>query len=160
MKPTFKLNLVLVTIAFGFGLVLAFFLLREPTVPLTLLNLKDARGVWRQAGVADYDTQYVMHKSEYDVAVRAGIVTSLKVDGRVPLATDWRAYSVDGLFDILELELAGNPMPKNDEVGKAKPVMMRVRFNRELGYVERYIRGSGGFGKATSIRLISFLRSH
>ena len=33
---------------------------------------------------------------------------------------------------------------------------MRVRFNPKLGYVERYLRSSGGHGRGASIEIIEF----
>jgi hypothetical protein len=48
--------------------------------------------------------------------------------------------------------------PAGPFAGRAETVLMRVRFNRELGYVERYLRSSGGQGRGASIEMIEFTR--
>jgi len=85
-------------------------------------------------------------------------VDQATVDGRPPTTTDLNAYSVDGLFDTLEQELDNLTDPAGPFTGQAGTVMMRVRFNPEFGYVERYLRSSGGHGRGASIELLEFTR--
>ena len=64
-------------------------------------------------------------------------------------------YSVEGLFDILELDLENLADPNGPFGHSAQKVIVRVRFNREFGYIERYLR-SGGMIRGATIEVISF----
>ena len=99
-----------------------------------------------------------MHGSEYAIEWRDGIVEQASVDDRPPTTTDLNAYSLDGLFDTLEQELDNLTDPAGPFAGHAGTVLMRVRFNPKLGYVERYLRSSGGHGRGASIEMIEFAR--
>ena len=65
---------------------------------------------------------------------------------------------MDGLFDTLEQELDNSTDPAGPFAGRAETVLMRVRFNHALGYVERYLRSSGGQGRGASIERVEFTR--
>ena len=71
------------------------------------------------------------------------------------MSRDLSNYSVEGLFDILELDLENMAAPDSPFGPAAQQVIARVRFNREFGYIERYLR-SGGMVPAGAIELISF----
>ncbi len=150
-----KTNLALMFVAFSLGLAGTLILLREPTAPLNRSRLEAAGERWRGAGVADYDLTYRMHGSLYAVAVRGGIVTKITVNGEPARTADPAAYSVDGLFETLEMDLENLSNPPGPFAGQAQTMLMRVRFNAELGYVERYLR-SGGAGRSASIELLEF----
>ncbi len=134
----------------------AVFWFREPMGPLTREALATARQQWRAAGIRGYSVRYRMHGSEYSIQWRDGIVEHALVDGRPPTTTDLNAYTIDGLFDTLELELDNLEDPAGPFAGYAKTVLMRVRFNHNLGYVERYLRSSAGQGRGASIEMIEF----
>jgi len=102
-----------------------------------------AREQWKQADVVDYDLQYQMNGSDYHIEVRKGIVTVATVDGQQPLSSDWRTYAMNGLFEILSLEIDNQEEGIGPFAGGGS-VLMRVRFNNERGYLERYIRGGAG----------------
>lgn len=143
-------------LAFAVGLIGALLFLREPAEKLSAEALASARRRWEAAGVRDYDMTFRMHGSLYEVACRDGIVGRMLVNGRSPETVDASAYTVDGLFRVLEQELdaiaeaaAGGPAGQGG-------VMARVRFHPALGYVERYVRGGGGMGRSASIELLSF----
>lgn len=158
MKRTTKINLTLMSLAFILGAGVTIILLREPTEPLTAEVLQAARQRWREAGVSDYDLHYRMHGSVYEVKVQGGIVTEATVNGQVPQTADLSAYGVEGLFDLLELELDNRQRPNGPFAGRAEAVVMRVRFDPQFGYIERYLRSAGGYGQSVAIELINFVR--
>ena len=156
MQRRTRINLALMLAAFTVGLGFAIFFLREPTEPLTMRGLEEARERWRLAGIDAYTLRYRMHGSDYDVTVRDGIVTVLKVNGKVPLSGQYRPFGVTGMFDTLEEEIDNLSDPRGPFAGRSAAVVMRVRFHPENGVVERYIRSSGGHGRGTSIELVEF----
>ena len=156
MRRTTRTNLILMGAAFLVGAGGAALWFREPMVPLTREVLAAARQRWHAAGVRGYAVRYRMHGSEYAIEWRDGIVEQATVDGRPPTTTDLNAYSIDGLFDTLEQELDNLTDPAGPFAGQAGTVLMRVRFNPSLGYVERYLRSSGGHGRGASIEMIEF----
>jgi len=143
--------------AFLVGLVGALRVMREPMEPLTPVVVRDAARRWRDEGIVDYDLRYRMHGSEYRVAVRGGLVTELLVDGRAALTADPGAFSVEGLFHLLELELENLTDPRGPFSGGGHKILARVRFNHKLGYLERYLR-TGGTVRGMVIELSAFHR--
>ena len=152
-----RLNLSLAGTAFLVTAVVAIIAVREPMEPLTRPALAAAIERWRVSGLTSYDLSFRMNGNVYEVAVRDGVVTSAKLDGRPPTTADVRAYTVDGLFDTLGLELANRDDPTGPFAGAKGGIIMRVRFNAERGYLERYLRSSGGQGRGASIELIGFV---
>jgi len=151
-----KAHILLGALAFAIGGVISLIGLRERTEPLTTDLLRDARTRWEAHGIADYDLRYRMHGSLYAVSVRGGIVISMRVDGIEPRSADLAAYSVEGLFDTLEMELEGLADPRGPFAGGNRAVLMRVRFNASLGYVERYLRSGGGGRQGVAIEVLAF----
>lgn len=145
--------------AFVLAVVVMILFVREPTEALSTEALRAAKQRWTQAGVADYRLRYRMHDAVYDVKVEDRVVTGATVDGRVPRTGDLNAYSVEGLFNTLDQELDNLNDPRGPFAGITNTVLMRVRFNEELGFLERYLRSSGGQGRGVSIELIEFVRS-
>lgn len=155
MNWSARTNIKLAAVAFVIGLAAFLLIIREPTEQLTIELLASARQRWRQAKIADYNLQYRMHGSEYAVRCRGGAVIEAQVDGNPAMSRDLSNYSVEGLFDILELDLENLADPNGPFGGQTQHVIVRVRFHREFGYVERYLR-SGGMVRAGAIELISF----
>lgn len=150
-----RTNIKRAAVAFVIGLTAFFFHIREPTEHLTIELLSSARQRWRMAKIADYDLRYRMHGSEYAVLCRDGSVAEARVDGSPAMSRDLSNYSVEGLFDILELDLENLADPNGPFGRTAQQVIVRVRFNREFGYIERYLR-SAGMVRGATIELISF----
>ena len=150
-----RTNIKLAAVAFVIGLTAFLFVIREPTEQLTIELLASARQRWRLAKIADYDLRYRMHESDYAVRCRGGTVIETQVDGNPAMSHDLSNYSVEGLFDILELDLENLADPNGPFGPTAQQVIVRVRFNREFGYIERYLR-SGGMVRAAAVELISF----
>ncbi len=159
MTRTTRINFALAGAAFVLAVVVMILVVREPTEALSAEALRGARQRWAQAGVADYRLRYRMHGAVYEIKVEDRVVAEATVDGQVPRTGDLGAYSVEGLFNTLEQELENLSDPRGPFAGHAQTVLMRVRFNAELGFVERYLRSSGGQGRGVSIELIEFGRS-
>lgn len=156
MGRTAKINMIIALLTFVVGVAGAVLVLREPMQPLTAALLNSARARWDAAAPDAYRLHYRMHGSEYQVAVKGGIVTELAVDGRVPLSADYGSYGVKGLFDTLEAEIENLTDPQGPLGGATGSVIMRVRFNEDYGYVERYLRSAGAGGRTAAIELIEF----
>ena len=158
MKKSTRTNFLLAVSAFLIATAAMVFVSREPTEPLTTGALAAATQRWRAASVSNYRMRFDMHGSIYDVEVRRGIVESTTVDGNPSRSADPGAYSVEGLFETLGLDLENRSDPRGPFAGRAKTMAMRVRFNEQLGYVERYLRSSGGMGRGASIVMLEFER--
>ena len=158
LRPTKKKKIVLVMIAFGAGLCAATLALREPMDALTTQGLAAAQKRWHNAGVRAYALRYRMHSNQYHVAWRDGVVTGVLVNDQPLERGDFKTYSVDGLFDLLESELENLSDPAGPFAGRRESILARVRFNPELGYVERYVRSSGGIGPGALVVVESFQR--
>lgn len=146
------IGLLLVLVMVGTLLVL-----RRPMEPLSLDALEAARRTWAAAGIDDYDMRYAMAGGAYFVSVRQGHVVTLTRDGERTTTHRPQDYSVDGLFDILELELEGLTRPGNPFGADPATTLLRVHFHSKLGYVERYLRAVGGTGRSYGIEVIEFV---
>lgn len=153
-------SVVLMLAAFLVGLCTVLFVMREPMVKLDKAGLSAARAKWSAAGIHDYDMRYRMNGSEYKVVVRGDIVEDLTANDRPARTADWASYSVEGLFNLLALELENMSDPAGPFRGRIQTVVARVRFNSTLGYVERYLRAGGGTPHGASIEVDSFEPVH
>jgi len=157
MNRRTRINLSLAWIVFlTTATVAAIIVLREPMEPLTQSTLQGAVQRWHASGVTSYDLSFRMNGSVYDIAVRNGIVTSAQLDGKPSTTADPQAYTVDGLFDTLRLDLDNRDDPRGPFAGTQGGIIMQVRFNAEWGYVERYLRSSAGQDRGAAIELIAF----
>ncbi|MCH7595260.1 MAG: hypothetical protein IID35_01765 [Planctomycetes bacterium] len=145
-------------IAFGAGLCATILALREPMDALTHYGLATAQKRWHNAGVRAYALRYRMHSNQYDVAWRDGVVTEVLVNDQPLERGALKTYGVDGLFDLLESELENLSDPAGPFAGRRESILARVRFNLKLGYVERYVRSSGGIGPGALVVVESFRR--
>lgn len=130
--------------AFALGLVATAIVQREPMVRLTRTTLTEARARWEREGPEHYDIRYEFNGGVYEVEVRAGIVHEVLVDGVRPVSADWRNYSVDGLFELLELEVENLSDDAGPFGGRGEAVLAKVRFDEQLGYPVHYLRSGGG----------------
>lgn len=146
-------NIVVAVTAFVVGGCGAILYLREPTEPLSPESLARARTHWQESGIQSYDVKYTMGGSLYEVRVRNGLVAELLVNKQVPTVAQPGAYSIPGLLDTLAAEWEN----KNDA---SKPfgdnVVARVRFHRQWGYPERYVRGGTGVSRGGKIEMLEF----
>lgn len=158
LQRSARVNLILMGVAFLATLAVTWFVIREPMESLTAEALHEARTRWREAGIRDYEIRYDMHGSRYDVRVRDGLVVDLKVGGKQPVNADWGAYSVEGLFEVLEMELENLADSYGPFGSQAGSIIARVRFNEEHGHIERYLRSGGVGGLPVAIQLLDFVR--
>lgn len=142
-SPRFKL--VLIAAGFLGGAIAALVYFREPTQILTQEALLAARERWRGAAIGDYDLSYQMQRNNYEVQVRGGIVRDVLVNGLTPTNSEWKAYGMEGLFNVLAEDL--DNFREGTTAGGG--VTLRVRFDEKLGYVERYLRSGGGMRAGT-----------
>lgn len=142
--------------AFACGLSIGFILIREPMEPLTAAALERAQERWHEAGVTSYSTRYQLNADSYEVTVDDRIVTSIRVNGQPPTTSDLRNYTVEGLFRVLEMEIENMTDPSGSLALQKNALLARVRFNKERGYVERYLRSSSGIGRSASIQVLEF----
>ncbi len=150
-------NLIIAPFAFLIGLVGAVVWLREPTVPLTHENLADARERWRNMGLDDYTILYRMNRDSYEIEVSERIVVDAAVNGTILRSDDVGSYSIEGMFRLLDMELENLHDPGGPFAGRGGgSILARVRYNREFGYVERYVRSSGGMGTGAEIEVLEF----
>ena len=156
MPRSLKINLLLLFSAFVITCVVMIFAMREPTVPLTAEALAGARKMWRTSEIKDYDLRYTMNGNACDVTVRGGIVTALRVNGAEARSSQWRFFSVNGLFETLAMDLESVTDSGGAFAGHADRILMRVRFNPVFGHVERYIRSSGSLARGAEIELHTF----
>lgn len=148
-------KITIAAVAFVLGLLGALAYLREPTVPLTADALAQARQRWQRAGIRSYYLKYRMHGSLYQVEVKDSLVVDIMVNGQVLSIAQPGAYSIDGLFDVLEMELENLSDISRSIESSATKVVARVRFNTRHGYPERYVRGGGAAANAT-LEMIDF----
>lgn len=141
------------------GTLVGVWITREPTIPLTRESLAAARRVWREMGPGSYEIAYQMAGTNYRVVVQGGQVEEATVNGQLPTSGDWNAYSVEGLFATLDQELENVAEASGAFAGRKDAMLMRVRFNRKLGYIERYLRSGGGIGRGAAIENVRFRRS-
>ncbi len=149
-------NLIIAATAFLLGLLAALLYLREPTIPLTQEALTQARQRWRNAGIRSYRATYRMHGSLYEVEVRNGLVAAITVNGQTPSIAQPSAYSIEGLLDTLQTELENINDSSNPLGTPPGNVVARVRFDDNLGYPERYIRGGTGLSRGSTLEMLQF----
>jgi len=150
-------NLIVAAVAFLLGLLAALLYLREPTVPLTYEALAEARQHWDDGGIESYRMTYRMHGSLYEVEVRDGLVAEITVNGRTLSIAQPSAYSIEGLFGILQLDLENMNDPSSP-LGPGR-MLARVRFQKRLGYPERYVRGGTGVSRGSTLEMLEFRAS-
>ena len=133
--------------------------LRRPMETLTTECLETARAKWDRARIKDYDMTYEMAGGTYVARVRDGRIVSLTRDGQPTTSQRPEDYTVDGLFEILALELENLNDPRNPFGGDSQTTLLRVRFDPHHGYLQRYLRALGGTGRSHGIELLKFTPS-
>ncbi len=149
-------NLIIAAVAFLLGVLAALVYLREPTIPLSSEALTQARKKWSEASIRSYHLKYRMHGGLYEVDVQDGLVSAITVNGQTLSIAQPGAYSVDGLFDILQMELENMADPSSPMGTSPGNILARVRFNGRLGYPERYLRGGTYQSNDSSLDMLEF----
>ena len=126
-------------------LLLAAWLWRDGTPPLTREMLESAQARWQQAGVKDYalDVEIAGKRAgRVHLEVRGGEPTAMTRDGVTPAQRrTWSAWTVDGMLDMMRMELdaAENP-EKGFGAAEGARLVQRAQFDDALGYPLRYER--------------------
>jgi len=128
-------------------------------VELTPVRLSAARETWGRSAVSDYDLEVLvqadrLEDGRFEIEVRGGQVARAVQNGIVTSgAAD--AYSIDGLFQILQRELE---LSADASRGFGAPAGYRaylhVRFHSSLGYPEAYRRAVGGTSNGVEIQVV------
>ncbi|NOT00624.1 MAG: hypothetical protein HOP29_08355 [Phycisphaerales bacterium] len=162
MRPWGATALVAVSVVVG-----GVYYLREPLDRLDGARLRIARQNWRSAGIHNYHATYEMAGGVYRVDVRVGRIATLELDDGPVTTSEPERFTIDGLFDVLEMELDAFDSPDDadrtagdataaDTAEPGRHAIMRVRFHPKLGYVERYLRTVTGSGRTHGIEMKSF----
>jgi hypothetical protein len=130
--------------------------------PVTAQTIAEARSVWTQAGIRDYDLEWMasgMNRAHYFVTVRGGTVRkveSVAPDGRrfELHPAEARFYGVDGLFTTIADELAQLKMDRPFGQRPGTKVVMRFTPDPKLGYPRSYRRDVLGTSQGLSIDVI------
>ncbi len=138
-----------------------YFALRQPAEPLTAERLEEARAQWAAAGPPAYVLELELAGAVRDrrrIEVRGGAVVGMTTDGVEVPRQAWEYWTVDGLFAFLETELGNARSPQRAYgVTDPKQVVLRARFDPELGYPEFFLRHvMGGTGRDTSWTVVAF----
>ncbi len=145
------LGVVLTLVALGIWL----WVHRDPMPVLTIEALENARRLWDEHGVADYDLDLEIsgdRPASVRVQVRRGEVAALTHNGITPKARKtWASWSVDGLLDQMEAELTGSAAEKAGvEERERSPAVLRAEFDPYYGYPSVFRRLATGSGGGTS----------
>ena len=132
---------------------------------VTVQSLGKAKQLWEQAGVRDYDLEWTSSGrtvGHYRVEVREGQVRSIESvlpDGQDAPGShpaEPRYYGVEGLFLIIEDELAQLQFPEPFGQPKGTKIILRFSSDPKLGYPRRYRRDVLGTPQAVAIDVIRF----
>ncbi|CAN5682496.1 hypothetical protein BH23PLA1_BH23PLA1_09450 [soil metagenome] len=129
---------------------------------VTAQAIRDAQRRWIEAGIRDYDLEWISsgHRTgHYFVYVRGGrvrAVHALLPDGRLikQKPADPEPYGIDGLFGLIEDEMA--QLEEERPFGRPKGTKAVLRFtpDPELGYPRSYRRDLLGSRQGVAIDII------
>ncbi len=144
------------------GLLAGLLILRSGAPPdLTRADLEAARQLWTERGPASYALEIQMGGAltdERHIEVRDRRVVEMTINGRPASEGAWEYWSVEGLFDAIGTELsnAADPPPS---LGISDPdqLVLRARFDPELGYPTEFFRHILGRQQGTEWRIVSFV---
>lgn len=143
-----------------FGIVTALVVRRgDGLTELTAQGLVDAQETWRRNALENYDLEVHvqadrLEDGRFEIQVRRGTVTRALQNG---IATSGMAdaYSVAGLFEILERELElSNDASRGFGAPEGYRAYLHVRFDDQLGYPQIYRRSVGGTSNGIEIRVV------
>ncbi len=123
---------------------------------LTPQMIDQAEKQWNASKPASYRLVVTMvgdrlEKSEYDVQVENGVVTSLTRNGGAVNSFQGQDYSMDGLFKIIreEMDLSTTPMKLGAPEGYTAYLM--ANFDSTTGRLLKYRRSVGGVSNSIDI---------
>jgi Family of unknown function (DUF6174) len=157
-RPVIALAIVAVAVLAA----VVFFVRHSAGQSVTPEALAAARKVWKEAGIDDYDLEWMASgkmTAHYYVTVRGGKVQkieSIVPDGRrfEVHPAEPRFYSVDGLFTTIADELAQLKEPQPFGQPRGAKVVMRFTPDPKLGYPRSYRRNVLGTTQGLAIDVI------
>jgi len=128
---------------------------------LTPDMLNDAQNRWNSAKPASYRVVIVMkgdriQREQFDVTVKAGRVTSIRRNGQELSAPAGQDYSMDGLFRILQQELALAQKPTLLGAPEGYSAYPMASFDGKSGRLIEYKRTVGGTSNTIDIQVLQF----
>lgn len=148
-------------LALAGGLLLGLFVFRSGAAPdLTQERLDRARPLWGESGPASYAIDIQMGGALTDrrhIEVRDGRVIEMTINDRPASEGSWEYWSVDGMFDFLQAELrnAEDP-PPGLGISDPSQIVLRARFDPELGYPTHFFRHLLGRQQGTEWEVVRF----
>jgi hypothetical protein len=131
---------------------------------VTARSLAEARRLWERAGIRDYDLEWSssgLGHGHYVVTVRGGQVTAIEsiLSGGKRMTVhpaEPRFYGVEGLFMIIDEELA--QLETSSPFGQPKGTKAVLRFEPDpkLGYPRSYRRDVLGTPQGLAIDVVRF----
>ncbi len=143
------------------GLLAGLLVLRSGAPPdLTGADLEAARQLWSERGPTSYAVELQMGGALTDrrrVEVLDGEVVDMTINGDPASESAWKYWSVEGMFDAIEAELANAADPP-PSLGIADPsqLVLRARFDPELGYPAEFFRHVLGRQQGTEWQVVAF----
>lgn len=126
--------------------------------------LEAARGLWKHAGIRDYDLEWRTSgasTNHYYATVHGGMVYKVELiqpDGsRTDGTGDPRFYSVEGLFLTIANELAQLKTDRPFGQAKGTKFVMRFKADSKLGYPHWYRRDVMGTTQGIRIDVIRLI---
>ncbi len=127
---------------------------------LTEARLEAAEQLWQQQGPASYDMDIEIRGARpggVHIEVRDGEPIGMTRDGRTPQPRTWSAWSVPGLFELLERELVLAEDPQHEmNVPAGTLLRLRCDFDPRLGFPRRYHRHATGGAPEVFWRVTAF----
>ncbi len=131
---------------------------------VTPAAIREARGTWLKTGVRDYDLEWTSagpRNAHYRVFVRDGAVRmiySVLPDGREFEAkpAEPKFYGVDGLFLVIEDDLAQLKQPRPFGQAKGASTVMRFDPDPTYGYPRSFRRDVSGSPTGLAIDVVRF----
>ena len=142
------MNRTPVWIGLGIGLIAGaitlYVALRADGTELTRADWDAARARWRNASIRGYIIEIEtrgLRPALHRVVVAQGKVVERTTDGELAPARVHGTWSVDGMFDTLDMELRNRANPKIPYgVDSADQVVTRVVFDKKYGFPRSYLR--------------------
>jgi hypothetical protein len=129
---------------------------------VTREGLAAARQRWRDAGWRDYDLELQvrgMQPGRYVIVVRGSKLERIEQNGRPLHPAAGTLWTVDGLFELMEIELASASKPPTEwPYPRDSQVWLRMRCHRRLGYPEWFLREVTNSNMGIEIRVTRLQR--
>lgn len=135
---------------------------RRPSPPLTEASLAQARARWAENQIANYAMIVQVSGKQphrHEIQVREGAVAAMITDGSPAPDRVWKYWSVEGLLQFLEEDLANQRAPQAAYgVDDPKSVFLDASFDPKTGVPVRYLRQVGGRPLTVEWDIVEFKR--